>query len=131
MFTIVFPGFIVGLLNAQAVTDSLVAFILVAYSASKCLTAPQISPTNANIVFTSLSVGSILLILILYKYVKSRRLVAGYSRRGHWWASGESSGQRDFSQQGTMDSGVVSNTRRSIYDRALLIRFSIGFVILA
>lgn len=77
--------------------------------------------------------GGILLVLILYKYVKTRRLVAGYSRRGRWWASGskDSRATRDFSQQATVESGVTSNTRRSIYDRALLVRFSIGFVILA
>lgn len=91
------------------------------------------------IVFTSLSMGSILLILILYKYMKTRRLVMGYSRRGRWWASGSSKDRsratRDLSQQGTVEStvesGGVSTTRRSIYDRSLVIRFSIGFVILA
>ncbi|KAN0108479.1 hypothetical protein V8E51_008221 [Hyaloscypha variabilis] len=120
VFSILFPGLIVGLLNVQAVTDSTGAFIIVAYVS----------------MFSSLSVGGILLVLILYKYVKTRRLVAGYGRRGRWWASSGSSKDRsratqDFSQQGTIESGVASNTRRSIYDRALLIRFSIGFMILA
>jgi hypothetical protein len=88
-------------------------------------------------VFTSLSMGGVLLILILYKYVKTRRLVAGYSRRGRWWgSSSETSNDRsrattDFSQQTTVESGVTSSAKRSIYDRALLIRFSIGFTILA
>jgi hypothetical protein len=80
--------------------------------------------------------GGVLLVLILYKYVKTRRLVAGYSRRGRWWASSDASkdrsqATRDFSQQATVESGVTSSTRRSIYDRALLVRFSIGFIILA
>jgi hypothetical protein len=77
--------------------------------------------------------GGILLILILYKYVKTRRLVAGYSISGGWWASGskDSRGTRDLSQQATVESEVTFNTRSSIYDRALLVRFSIGFVILA
>ena len=81
--------------------------------------------------------GGVLLILILYKYVKTRRLVAGgYAKRGHWWASSgtsrdRSQDTRDFNAQGTVESGVTSNSSRSIYDRALLIRFSIGFMILA
>lgn len=89
------------------------------------------------LVFTSLSMGSILLILILYKYMKTRRLVAGHSqRRGRWWASDGSKSRTDDSAyaQGTVETGVsaaVSSTRRSIYDRALVTRFTIGFVILA
>jgi len=75
-------------------------------------------------------VGSILLILILYKYMKTRRLLAGSARREGWFASNEgTSDSRDATS--TMESGINSETRRSIYDRALVIRFTIGFVILA
>jgi len=35
VFSILFPGLIVGLLNVQAVTDSTGAFIIVAYVSSK------------------------------------------------------------------------------------------------
>lgn len=92
-------------------------------------------------VFTSLSMGSVLLILILKKYMKTRQLVEGYSRRGRWWDSG-SSKDRSENRSGnlseidvvtryTAETGVTPSTRRSIYDRALLTRFTIGFVILA
>ncbi|CZR61688.1 uncharacterized protein PAC_11585 [Phialocephala subalpina] len=76
----------------------------------------------------------ILLVFILYKYMKTRRLLAGAGRRGGWWASGgskERSRNRDIGAEGTIESGVTSNTQRSIYDRALVTRFTIGFVILA
>jgi hypothetical protein len=77
--------------------------------------------------------GSILLLLILYKYMKTRRLVAGYGKRGRWWASDDRS-QRDVGADYTADtvaSGVTSSTRRSIYDKALITRFTLGFVIMA
>jgi hypothetical protein len=84
-------------------------------------------------VFSSLSMGSILLVLILYKYMKTRRLVSGYSKRGRWWASDDRS-QQDIGANytaDTMTSGVTSSTRRSIYDKALMTRFTLGFVIMA
>ena len=84
---------------------------------------------------TSLTVGSVLLVLILYKYMKTRRLVAGNSHIGRWWASGSSkqsnSRSRDVGTSGTVESGITSHTRRSIYDRALVTRFTIGFAVLA
>ncbi len=87
------------------------------------------------VLFASLSLGSILLILILYKYIKTRRLVAEYSR-GSWWAS-ESS--KDGSENRSeyigashgAGSAVTSSVRGSIYDRVLVTRFTIGFIILA
>lgn len=84
-------------------------------------------------VCASMLVGSILLIFILYKYMKTRRLVAGYANRGGWWASAGSKERRnrDIGADGTAESGVTANTSRSIYDRVLVTRFSIGFVVLA
>lgn len=72
-------------------------------------------------------VGSVLLFLILYKYMKTRRVLAGSDQRHGWWGSKGST--EDATS--TMESGVRSDTRRSLYDRALVIRFTTGFVILA
>lgn len=77
VFSVVFPGLIIGLLNVQAVTYSTGGFVVVAYITSKGYTDSHIYSTDTKIVFTSLSIGGVLLILILYKYVKTRRLVAG------------------------------------------------------
>jgi hypothetical protein len=84
-------------------------------------------------VLISMSAGTILLILILYKYMKTRRLVMGSAHRGGWWASGGSKRrQRDIGAEGTIESEITASTgRSSIYDRALVARFTIGFVILA
>ncbi|KAG4410962.1 hypothetical protein IFR04_015909 [Cadophora malorum] len=121
VFSVFFPALIVGLMQIESLQKQPAPFIIITYFA----------------MFTSLSMGSILLILILYKYMKTRRLVAGHSqRRGRWWASDGSKSRTDDSAyaQGTVETGVsaaVSSTRRSIYDRALVTRFTIGFVILA
>ncbi len=83
--------------------------------------------------FTSLSMGSILLILILYKYMKTRRLVFGHAKRGRWWAS-DSRSQRDLGPDyaaETAASRMASSARRSIYDKTLITRFTLGFVIMA
>ena len=84
-------------------------------------------------VMGSLAIGSVLLILILYKYLKTRRLLSGPARRG-WWASGgskERSRDEGIGAERTVESGATSTTKRTSYDRALVIRFTIGFVILA
>ncbi|KAK0106940.1 hypothetical protein ONS95_003655 [Cadophora gregata] len=121
VFSVLFPILVIGLMQIESLQKEPSAFIIVTYFA----------------MFTSLSMGSILLVLILYKYMKTRRLVAGHSqRRGRWWASDGSKSRTDESAyaEGTVDtaiSGTLSSTRRSIYDRALITRFTIGFVILA
>ncbi|KUJ11882.1 uncharacterized protein LY89DRAFT_738523 [Mollisia scopiformis] len=124
VFSVLFPALIVGLLNVSAIQVNAGLFIFISYVT----------------MFSSLSMGSVLLVLILYKYMKTRRLVSGYSRRGKWWASGSSkdrsdnrSGNRSENDVGTRYTAetAVTNTRRSIYDRALITRFTIGFVILA
>lgn len=77
--------------------------------------------------------GSLLLALILYKYIKTRRLVSGYAKRGKWWASDDRS-QRDVGADNTAETvttGNTTNSRRSIYDKALVTRFTLGFVIMA
>ena len=84
------------------------------------------------LVVLSMSVGSIMLVLILYKYMRTRRLVVGHGKRGGWWASGGSKERsRDVGSEGTTDSTLTTATQRSLYDRALVTRFTIGFVILA
>jgi len=132
LFSVLFPILIVGLLNIPAIKDSSAGFILVSYMTSKFLKPNVRRWVDTILVFTSMSVGGILLIFILYKYIKTRRLVAGYAKRGGWWASGGSQERqaREFGAEGTMESEGTSSTRRSIYDRALVVRFTIGFVIL-
>ncbi|KAG9247384.1 hypothetical protein BJ878DRAFT_191332 [Calycina marina] len=119
-FTIAFPALVIGVANIPAVlTYGVLVFIL----------------SNMTM-FLSLTIGSILLILTLYKYMKTRRLVMGSrsNKLGGWWnpSSGESAAHSQTLESGTARPGaIVSEKRRSIYDRALLIRFTIAFLILA
>ncbi|CAL3967470.1 unnamed protein product [Diplocarpon coronariae] len=121
VFSILFPGLIIGLMQIESLQREALPFIVMTYFS----------------MFTSLSIGSILLILILYKYMKTRRLVAGHShQRGRWWASEKSNSRSgiDSHATGPADSGVTgvnSIVRKSIYDRALIIRFTIGFVVIS
>ncbi|KAF4626181.1 hypothetical protein G7Y89_g11983 [Cudoniella acicularis] len=117
VFTILYPIVVVGLMQLEGVINSVPVFFIV---------------SNFTLLI-SMAIGTVLLILILYKYMKTRRLVAGSNQqRGRWWASGSSKerSQNDIGTNGTMESGIGSNTRRSIYDRALVTRFTIGFGIL-
>jgi hypothetical protein len=124
-------------------------------------------------IFTSLILGSIFLALTLYRYMRTRRLIAEWENRGAWWASdGTDSTQQgsrvtatvgdtqegDIEREGSQISAAVFDserqdieidenralrvampaptpmpsirTRKSIYDRNLITRFSIGFAVL-
>jgi hypothetical protein len=125
----------------------------------------------------SLILGSIFLALTLYRYIRTRRLIAEWEERGAWWASdsARTEGTRtpafdgtgaqqpedgtgvqpqeagtkdnqtsvvinyqtpDIENEGNRTSGIARNPspllskRKSIYDRNLITRFSIGFAIL-
>lgn len=136
IFGIVFPAIIIGLSNsgpiiAIAALDFIVQNIL-------CTAAQFFSSdwllTGAFLVFASLTAGSVLLVLILFKYMKTRRLTVRNAERSPWWASNQS---KSISQStGTnatneTDDTELSSKRQSIYDRALVTRFTIGFVLLA
>lgn len=93
----------------------------------------------------SLSVGSVLMVLILYKYIRTRRLLFAHETRNGWWRSSGTATATNTTGTGKVNgsgsgigSGIGSgsgndnyiSTRRSLYDRALITRFTIGFVIL-
>ncbi|RKF65468.1 putative glycoside hydrolase [Erysiphe neolycopersici] len=84
-------------------------------------------------IFYSLSMGSILLILILYKYMETRKLASEHDiQDDDWWTQGTS----DLSEKETIigSYGKIShrlwNRKRYKYDKALVTRFTIGFVIM-
>lgn len=73
------------------------------------------------------------MVLILYKYIKTRRLLFAHEKRNNWWGSSGTGTATDTTGTatgtGTGNNNEIS-TRRSLYDRALITRFTIGFVIL-
>ncbi|KAF7870550.1 hypothetical protein EAF04_004294 [Stromatinia cepivora] len=119
IFAVIMPGILVGAGKAPLVLKSPRAtFILSNFT-----------------MLVSLSVGSILMILILYKYIKTRRLLFAHDKRNGWWVSSGAATATDTTGTCTGNGSGIANdnhkaTRRSLYDRALIIRFTIGFVIL-
>ncbi|APA11922.1 hypothetical protein sscle_08g066920 [Sclerotinia sclerotiorum 1980 UF-70] len=117
IFAVIMPGILVGLGKAPVVLKSPRAtFIL----------------TNFTML-VSLSIGSILMILILYKYIKTRRLLFAHDKRNGWWGSSGAATATDTTGTCTVNGSGNDNckaSRRSLYDRALITRFTIGFVIL-
>ncbi|KIM98609.1 hypothetical protein OIDMADRAFT_128758 [Oidiodendron maius Zn] len=116
VIAIVFPAILMILRTPKAILDIPALFFIV---------------TNFVSNFT---VGTIVQILTLYKYMKTRRLLAGRARRGGWWVSG--SRERSFVDIGTetvtsQGSHIVASAEQAVYDRALVIRFSIAFFFLA
>lgn len=134
LFLILWPGLIIGLQSVKAIAKITALFFIITYGTSELDPQKLMITLLPSLVGVSMTVGSILLVLTLYKYMKSRRLTVGGGRRGGWW--GSSTTRRSGSQ--TLGSGrnhtaglsSESTTVRSIYDRALIARFSIGFIIL-
>ena len=128
IFAVVWPGFIIGILTIQVIKSSTALYFTASNITSRFTLPQEQLMANENPVFISLLVGSALLALILYKYMKTRRILTGNEHRGGWWASKDSRSNNS----GTVESGVtITESQRSIYDRALVTRFTIGFVILA
>ncbi|KAI1444305.1 hypothetical protein F5Y02DRAFT_179503 [Annulohypoxylon stygium] len=108
LVAVILPAILMALLRVQKVQNSHVAFLILA---------------NFNIM-VSLTIGSVLLIAILIKYIYTRhRLVSWNARYLFSRRSRESGGDINVLEQG--------DGRQSIYDRWLVLRFSIGFVVLA
>ncbi|KAB8294840.1 hypothetical protein EYC80_006801 [Monilinia laxa] len=125
LFAITIPALLIGLGHAPLVLTSLVATFLL---------------SNFTML-VSLSIGSILMVLILYKYIKTRRLLFEHEKRNGWWGSSGTATASDMIATGhgnanasgsvnDIGNGNHTSTGRSLYDRALITRFTIGFVIL-
>lgn len=139
IFAILWPALIMGICSIPAITHIAILFYIL----------------SLITLYVSLSTGVILLILILYKYMKIRRLVMGKSsaRRVELWSSSGGDSHNQIMESGTEDlwtssggdaavhtqimefgtgqSGATSDKRQPLYDRGLLTRFTIGFTILA
>lgn len=137
VFSVTFPIITVGVMQSGPITDNLPGFFFVANFTCK-FSYPRTRFGRCLIqeVLVSMLAGVVLMILTLFKYIKTRRLVMGSGQRGGWWASGGSKERRaptlsvnaNVSQSGvtTTSSGV----RNALYDRSLIIRFCIGFTIM-
>ncbi|KAI1389098.1 uncharacterized protein F4822DRAFT_429710 [Hypoxylon trugodes] len=106
---IILPAILMCLLRLKAIQSSLAAFLAIA---------------NFNIMI-SLTVGSILLIAILIKYIYTRHQLVSWNARYLFSRRSQEAGGEILN---VLDRG---DGRQSIYDRWLVLRFSISFVVLA
>ncbi|OTB00825.1 hypothetical protein M426DRAFT_226894 [Hypoxylon sp. CI-4A] len=106
---VILPAILMGLLRLNAVQSSQAGFLVLA---------------NFNIMI-SLTFGSILLIAILLKYIYTRHRLVSWNARYIFSRRSQEPGGEILS---VLDRG---DGRQSIYDRWLVLRFSIGFVVLA
>ncbi|SZF06291.1 unnamed protein product [Blumeria hordei] len=117
VFSIIWPGVIIALMQCQMLQHIPILHITVSYIT----------------MFTSLTLGSVLLVLILYKYMKTRRLLAECNGRGEWWATIDADDlmyrTSTTDSNSSSVSAKISSKKKSIYDRALVTRFTIGFVV--
>jgi hypothetical protein len=129
IFAIFFPFLIIGISRANYVLKSQALFFVSTNILSKYIILWSWCNCSYSEVFLCLTIGCILLFLILYKYMKTRRLLVSYAKRGGWWAS-ESETMGSMDAETAMESNPNSRKRQSTYDRALLTRFTVGFFIL-
>ncbi|KAM3076554.1 hypothetical protein ACMFMG_007362 [Clarireedia jacksonii] len=104
VFAIIFPGLVVGLANTPSVLKN--EFLSFALSTITMM--------------LSMTFGSVCMVLILTKYVKTRRLLFSHERHNGWFGS-----SRTMTGVSTgTDATAARATRRAVYDRALMIRFT-------
>ncbi|KAH8900054.1 hypothetical protein GQ53DRAFT_207634 [Thozetella sp. PMI_491] len=103
---ILLPIIQVSLLRSRAVQRNTPAFLVLA---------------NMIMIF-SLASGSLLLLVILVKYIYSRRALISWNVR-----YGRESRRTGASQLRSQDSSLAQVPHRSIYDRWLVVRFTIAF----
>ncbi|OTA57962.1 hypothetical protein K449DRAFT_374214 [Hypoxylon sp. EC38] len=106
---VILPAILMSLLRLSAVQSSRAGFLVLA---------------NFNIMI-SLTFGSILLIAILIKYIYARHRLVSWNAR---YLFSRRSQETDGEILNVLDRG---DGRQSIYDRWLVLRFSIAFVVLA
>ncbi|KAI1780825.1 hypothetical protein F4818DRAFT_396997 [Hypoxylon cercidicola] len=107
---IILPAILMGLLRLDIVQSSIVAFLILA---------------NFNMMI-SLTFGSLLLMAILVKYIWTRHQLISWNARYLFSRRSQEAGGEIIN---VLDRG--DGTRTATYDRWLVLRFSIGFVVLA
>ncbi|KAI6081507.1 hypothetical protein F4821DRAFT_273083 [Hypoxylon rubiginosum] len=107
---VLLPAILMALLRLDIVQSSIIAFLILA---------------NFNMMI-SLTFGSLLLMAILVKYIWTRHRLISWNAR---YLFSRRSQEVDGDIINVLDRG--DGTRRASYDRWLVLRFSIGFVVLA
>lgn len=77
----------------------------------------------------SLAIGSMTMVAILLRYVKSRKQFSHWTPPGNSGATNDSGGTTQSSQTGGTRKSKMPK-RQGLYDRWLMVRFTIAFVML-
>lgn len=121
---VILPIVSLSLLRLHALQHNTIAFLVVADSFRKS-TVFQISirgPTDIRIVIVAISGSIVTLLIILVRYIDTRRKVMSWHVR-YGERSADTSALTDDTQGGGIKRG-----RRTIYDNWLVVRFSIAAV---
>jgi hypothetical protein len=81
-------------------------------------------------VMISLAIGSITMVAILLRYVKSRKQFSNWTPPGASGATNDSGDTMQSSQTGGTRKHKLPK-RQGLYDRWLMVRFTLAFVVLA
>ncbi|KAK4099386.1 hypothetical protein N658DRAFT_540594 [Parathielavia hyrcaniae] len=108
--------------KASAVVVPVVQILLLRFSSVKNSTVGTILLADA-IMIGCFALGSLLLLAILGRYIHSRISLASFSVRYGRGTSGGTHG----TPSGTGTNGMPRPRRRAIYDRWLVLRFTVGF----
>ncbi|ORY56101.1 uncharacterized protein BCR38DRAFT_304062, partial [Pseudomassariella vexata] len=108
VIAVLLPALFIGLLQIKTLQTSLVAFLVVA---------------NINMMATMLF-GSIILLVILGKYVHTRRQLLSWDVYG-------ASATSQTTAVGSRHTSRSRYRKKSIYDRWLIVRFTVAFAVLA
>ncbi|KAI4600421.1 hypothetical protein KJ359_000776 [Pestalotiopsis sp. 9143b] len=117
IFAVVLPAILISLLQVPSVRNNFVAFIVVA---------------NINMMI-SLTLGALLLLAILIKYIHTRRQFLSWNVQYGNSTKSTSRGRRGTASNSNNNNrnSVVSERPRGIYDRWLMTRFAITFIMLS
>jgi hypothetical protein len=130
LVAIILPAILIALANIDSIRNNFIAYFILNIIVSMLLhcipyTVPGLIAYLHLVIITPI-VGGILIILILYKYIQTRKQVASSIKAVFWRSS------RDTRTESGSNPTVVSSTsEQSIYDHALIVRFSMGFTFLA
>lgn len=81
----------------------------------------------------SLAVSSITMIAILFKYIQSRKRISNWTPEGNNTTNTSDTSAETIQTAASAETGKGKSFKRSqgLYDRWLMVRFTVAFVILA
>ncbi|KAK9778792.1 hypothetical protein SCAR479_04415 [Seiridium cardinale] len=135
VIAILLPATLISLLRVPSVLNNFTAFIIVAninsQSSMPARDTFRLKPLTKKIVMISLTLGAILLLFILGKYIHTRRQLLSWNVQYGNSTRSQTQSQVRSGHDSRNSVGNVGRRASSIYDRWLMTRFAITFVMLS